>query len=101
MRWVWPLVIACLVAASVVRPVRGERRDPHAAQLDAASATRLVIARRQASQLPEPRLAPYVVARAPVVAACMMVTMGGESQRVRSTAACAVDNVCARGPPLA
>ena len=101
MRCVWVLVIGCLVAAAALRPLQVERRDPHAAQIDAPPTSVAVVARRQAAHLPELRLAPFVIVAAATLEPPKMIA--GADQRLPEApdALCAVETPCARGPPIA
>jgi len=101
MRCIWVLVVACLVAATAVRPLHVELRDRHAAKIDAAPAAMALVARRQAPQLPELRLSAFVAAAAPAVAAPVMIAADTTWCSATPRAACAADTACARGPPLA
>jgi hypothetical protein len=128
MRCIWVLVIGCLVAAAALRPLHVERRDLHAAQIDApptsvavvhkgllrpkvrvsledsrhaATGRASVVARRQAAHLPELRLAPFVVAVAATLEPPKMITGADERLPEAPGSLCAVETPCARGPPIA
>ena len=95
------LVLVCLVAATAVRPLHVERRDPHAAHVDVAPASIAIIARRQTPHLPDLRLAPFVVTPVAAVTAPPPVTSTYAWQPQTLVDACAADTACARGPPIA
>jgi hypothetical protein len=101
MRFVWVLALVCLVAATAVRPLHVERRDPHVAALDVAPASLVVVARRQTPHLPELRLALFVVAPAPTLIAPPRVPASCVDHSPTLVDACAADTACARGPPIA
>jgi hypothetical protein len=101
MRVVWVLVIACLVAATSVRPLRVQRRDPHAAQIEAAPPTVAVLARREASALPELRLAPFVCMAPAVTSTASLVGTSRAWHIGTAKLAGVADTPCARGPPAA
>jgi hypothetical protein len=101
MRWVWALAIVCLMAATSVRPLRIKRHDPHVAQLDAATGAVARVARREATHLPDLRLAPFVLAQAPSTAAPVMVADATNRPLTSCPATCAADTPRARGPPIA
>ena len=100
MRCVWVLVIGCLVAATAVRP-QVELRDPHAAKIDVAPASIAVVARREATHLPELKLSAFVAAASAVIASPVLVAVDTSWRSVTPVAACAADTACARGPPIA
>jgi hypothetical protein len=101
MRVVWMLAIACLVAASVVRPLRIDRSDSHAAHLEAAPLTVATGARREVPRLPDLRLAPFVAAPRSVAEPPVMIALASSWQLASPTSACAVAAPRARGPPSA
>ena len=101
MRVAWVLVIGCVVAATSVRPLRFEHLDPHAAQIEAAPASLVLVARREAPPLPELRLAPFVVEPAPIAAVPPPVTALHGWFVPAVADAGVVDTVRARGPPMA
>jgi hypothetical protein len=101
MRWLPGFVIACLVAATAVRPLHVERRDTHASRIDIAPSSLAVVARRQASQLPDLRVGPIIVTPAPAVTLPPCVAAAEVQYSSTPVDACAVDAVCARGPPIA
>ena len=101
MRFVWVLAIACLMAATSLRPVRVERHDPHVAQLDAATGAFARIARREAPHLTDLRLAPFVLAQTASVSTPVMVALVTDGQHESSPATCAADTPRVRGPPIA
>jgi hypothetical protein len=101
MRVVWVLVIACLVAATSARPLRIERRDPHAAHVEAAPATIAVVARREVSTLPDLRLAPFICAAPSVPYAPPLVAAADAWHVAPPRSAGLFDAPCARGPPIA
>jgi hypothetical protein len=101
MRVVWVLAIACLVAAGAVRPLQVDRRDSQAARIEGAPPTLALVARREAPQLPDVRLAPVVIARIAVAEAPVMVALVTGWAIATPHTACALDTPCARGPPTA
>jgi hypothetical protein len=101
MRCVWVLVVACLVAATAVRPPHVELRDRQDAKIAAAPASVALVARQQAPQLPDKRLSAFVVAAAPIVASPVSVAADTSWCSATPRAVRAVDTACARGPPIA
>jgi len=101
MRCVWVLVIGCLVAATALRPLQVELRDPHAAQIDAPPSSVAVVARRQAAHLPELRLSLFVVEVAAAFEPPKMIIVAVERSPEAPDLPCAVETPCARGPPIA
>jgi hypothetical protein len=101
MRLLWVLVVICLVAATVGRPLELEGRDPHGAQLDVAPVSRSVVARRAAAQIPDLRLAPFVLAQAPAATPPRVISAPQVKHAANPVDACATNATCARGPPIA
>lgn len=65
MRWIASLVVVCLVAATGVRPIRAETRDPHDTRastiLETHGLAPSVTLRRHGAPGPDARLQPFVL----------------------------------------
>lgn len=104
MRWMWTLVVCCLVALGGVRPQLEEVRDPYGSQtpsLDAAPARIVALAtRRDTTQAPDLRLPPFVLISPPGIASPARRAIAWEPRALAGRLALVVSTSSARGPPV-
>lgn len=104
MRWMWTLVVCCLVAASGARPVQPEVRDPYSSQtarLDAAPLHDLALTtRRDTAHAPDVRLPPFVLIAPAKIASPVRVAVACEARVLAHRCAPPVTTCSARGPPV-
>lgn len=99
MRWIWTLAIACIIAATGVRPELEVRDDPTSQQLTAPASLQHLVARPHGHGAPDTRvsLVAAVAARFALFAPPAHTTL--ETWHLRPLRSHLLVDARARGPP--
>ncbi len=104
MRWMWTVVVCCLVAAGGPRPSSPERGDPYSSQmphLEKARASLSALAsRRDTASAPEFRLPPFILITPASLTAPARHATASEPRALADRFALVVATCSARGPPV-
>ena len=99
MRWIWTLAIACIIAATGVRPELEVREDPTSQQFKAPAALQHLVARPDGHNAPDTRVSFVATLPAPFALPAPLARTTVTTWRALALTSLLLVDSRARGPP--